>query len=55
MTTEISSKFKLTAQGIRMVEADVIGKPQEATSSKVYNVVKKAKELLPFLKFLKQL
>jgi hypothetical protein len=45
ITTEISSKFKLTPQGLRLVEADVKGKPQEATLSKVYNVVRKAKEL----------
>jgi hypothetical protein len=52
MITEITGKFKLTPDGLCMVNAEVKGKPKETTLSKIWNVVKKAKEVLPFLKFL---
>jgi hypothetical protein len=52
MLTEITGNFKLTPAGLCMVNAEVKGKPKETTLSKIWNVVKKAKEVLPFLKFL---
>jgi hypothetical protein len=52
MVTEMAGKFELTISGFKMVNAEVKGKPKETTLSKVWNVVKKAKEVLPFLKFL---
>jgi len=53
MMTEITGKYKLTSQGLQMTNAEVKGKPKEASLSKVWNVIKKAKQVLPFLKFLK--
>jgi hypothetical protein len=52
MMTEMAGKYKLSSQGLQMIEAEVKGKPKEASLSKVWNVIKKAKQVLPFLKFL---
>jgi hypothetical protein len=52
LLTEIRGMYKLSSNGLRMVNAEVIGKPKEWSLSKIWNVVKKAKDILPFLKFL---
>jgi len=52
MTTEIKGTYRLTGKGIRLVGAEVLGKPKEWSLSKIWNVARKAKDILPFLKFL---
>lgn len=52
LLTEIRGTYKLSNKGLRLVNADVIGKPKEWSLSKIWNVVKKAKDILPFLRFL---
>jgi len=52
MVTEVRGSFKLSTKGLRLVNAEVIGKPKEWSLSKIWNVVKKAKDILPFFKFL---
>jgi uncharacterized protein YfkK (UPF0435 family) len=52
MVTEIRGKYKMANKGFRIFEAEVFGKPKEWSLSKVWNMVKKAKDVLPFLRFL---
>ena len=52
MLTAVKGRFKLTTLGLRLVDAEIIGKPKEWSLAKVWNIVKKAKETLPFLRFL---
>lgn len=51
LLTEFRGTYKLTSKGLSIVNAEVIGKPKEWSLTKIWNVVKKAKEILPFLKF----
>lgn len=51
MLTEFKSGFELTEQGLKIVRAEVYGKPKERTLNKVWNVGKRIKEISPFLKF----
>jgi len=52
MVTEIKGTYKLSNKGLQLVNAEIVGKPKEWSLSKIWNVVKKAKDILPFLKFL---
>lgn len=52
LLTEFRGTYKLTSKGLQIVNAEVIGKPTEWSLTKIWNVVKKAKDILPFLKFL---
>jgi hypothetical protein len=53
LLTEMKGTYKLCPKGFRLVEAEIVGRPKESSLTKIWNVVKKAKEILPFLKFLK--
>jgi len=55
MMTEIKGTYRLTGKGTCLVEAEVLGKPKEWSLTKIWNVAKKAKDILPFLKFLSKL
>ena len=52
LLTEMKGAYKLDSKGLHLVSAEVMGKPKELSLSKIWNVVKKAKEILPFLRFL---
>jgi hypothetical protein len=51
LLTEMRGTYRLCPKGFRLVEAEIRGKPKESSLTKVWNVAKKAKEILPFLKF----
>lgn len=51
LLTQMRGTYKLCPKGLRLVEAEIFGKPKESSLTKIWNVAKKAKEILPFLKF----
>jgi hypothetical protein len=51
MVTELKTGFELTEHGLKIVRAEVYGKPKESALNKVWNVVKRIQEITPFLKF----
>ncbi len=51
MVTEIKGGFELTEHGLKIVRAEVYGKPKKSALNKVWNVMKRIEEIAPFLKF----
>jgi len=52
MAVEVKGKYKLTPEGQKLAEIEVYGKPSEITLKKIWNIIKNAKHLIPFLKFI---
>ena len=52
MAVEVKGRYKLTPEGQKLAEIEVYGKPSEITLKKIWNIIKNAKHLVPFLKFI---
>lgn len=52
MVTEFRGTYNLANKGLHMINAEIMGKPKEWSLSKIWKLMKKAKEILPFLRFL---
>lgn len=50
--TEVKGKYELTPEGQKLVEIEVYGKPSAITLQKIWNIIKNANHLIPFLKFI---
>lgn len=50
--TEVKGKYELTPEGQKLAEIEVYGKPSAITLQKIWNIIKNAKHLIPFLKFI---
>ncbi len=50
--TEVKGKYKLTSEGQKLIELEIYGKPPELTLRKIWNLIKNAKHLIPFLKYI---